>query len=162
MVGATGDRDGAGYWVVLNMNPSEVFFSPGDACRHRIVHRFNAARKTVDICVFTITDDRITKVILDAHRRKVAIRLVTDNYKAADLGSDVDELRAAGIPVKVDETLVHMHHKFAIFDCTRLLNGSYNWTRGAAEQNAENIVDTGDEVLLKAFQHEFDAMWAKL
>ena len=26
----------------------------------------------------------------------------------------------------------HMHHKFAIFDGERLINGSYNWTRGAA------------------------------
>ncbi len=38
----------------------------------------------------------------------------------------------------------HMHHKFALFDGGRLLTGSYNWTRGAAETNYENVIDTTD------------------
>ncbi|MGL6097982.1 MAG: phospholipase D-like domain-containing protein [Fimbriiglobus sp.] len=142
--------------------PTAAFFSPGEACLGQIAHRFAAARKSADVCVFTITDDRIARAILDAHRRGVALRLITDNDKAADLGSDIDRLAAAGVPVRVDRTPFHMHHKFAIFDGVRLLNGSYNWTRGAAEQNEENIVDTGDPRLLTDFQREFDALWAKL
>ncbi len=55
-----------------------------------------------------------------------------------------------------------MHHKYAIFDGTRLLNGSYNWTRGAAHDNEENIIDTGDPRLIGAFQKHFDELWAKL
>jgi mitochondrial cardiolipin hydrolase len=147
---------------MMNVAPSEAFFSPGDACRHRIVHRFNVARRSVDVCVFTITDDRITRVILDAHRRGVAIRLISDNEKTHDPGSDIAEFRRVGIDVRIDETEHHMHHKFAIFDGTRLINGSYNWTRSASEFNEENLVDTGDTVLLRAFQAEFDALWQRL
>jgi phosphatidylserine/phosphatidylglycerophosphate/cardiolipin synthase-like enzyme len=142
--------------------PSTAYFSPGDACLGQIAHRFAAARKSVDVCVFTVTDDRIARALLDAHRRGVAVRLITDNDKAADLGSDIDRIAAAGVPVRVDRTPFHMHHKFAIFDRARLLNGSYNWTRGAAEQNEENIVDTGDPRLVTEFQREFDALWARL
>jgi mitochondrial cardiolipin hydrolase len=53
----------------------------------------------------------------------------------------------------------HMHHKFAIFDGERLLNGSYNWTRGAANTNFENLVDTGDPELIAAFAEEFKRLW---
>ena len=54
-----------------------------------------------------------------------------------------------------------MHHKFAIFDGTRLLNGSYNGTRGAADMNYENLVDTDDPNLVAAFSAEFERLWKR-
>ncbi len=141
---------------------SVAAFGPGDACLGMIVHRLTTCRQSADICVFTITDNRIADAILAAHKRGVKVRIVTDNDKADDLGSDVAKLAAANIPLVVDRTPYHMHHKFAIFDGARLLNGSYNWTRGAAEQNEENLVDTADPTLIAAFQNEFDQLWTKL
>ena len=120
------------------------------------------ARQTADVCVFTVTDDRITRVLIDAQRRGVAVRLITDNDKSHDLGSDVEQIAAAGVAVKVDRTPFHMHHKYAIFDGVRLLNGSYNWTRGAANDNEENLIDTGDPRLLEAFRRHFEMLWEKL
>ncbi|MCU0704359.1 MAG: phospholipase D-like domain-containing protein [Fimbriiglobus sp.] len=142
--------------------PDEAFFSPGDTCLGRIVSRLNGARRTADICVFTITDDRITTAILAAYKRGVKVRIITDNDKAFDEGSDVRRLQEAGIPLLVDHTPYHMHHKFALIDRSRLINGSYNWTRSAATSNEENITDTGDPALLAAFQREFDSLWQKL
>jgi phosphatidylserine/phosphatidylglycerophosphate/cardiolipin synthase-like enzyme len=55
-----------------------------------------------------------------------------------------------------------MHHKFALFDRVRLITGSYNWTRGAAEGNEENLIDTADPELVAAFGRAFDALWEKL
>ncbi len=147
----------------------EVLFAPGDACRQRIVSRFAACRRTADVCVFTVTDDRITKAVLDAHARGVRVRLITDNEKQHDAGSDVARIRAAGIAVKVDDMTEaaepgangHMHHKFAVLDGARVLNGSYNWTRGAGELNFENVVDSADPVLVMAFAAEFARLWAR-
>lgn len=56
--------------------PDEALFAPGEECLHRIVHRFSACRRTADVCVFTITDDRITRAILDAHKRRVQVRII--------------------------------------------------------------------------------------
>lgn len=141
---------------------SEVAFSPGDTCLGMIVNRLSTCRAMADLCVFTITDDRIAEAILAAHKRGVKLRIITDNDKAEDLGSDIPRFQAAKIPLLVDRTPFHMHHKFAIFDGTRLLNGSYNWTRGAARDNMENVVDSADPKLIAAFQREFDAIWEKL
>lgn len=138
---------------------AEAFFSPKDPCVNKLVGMFQQSRKRVDICVFTITDDRIRRAIEDAHRRRVQIRILSDNDKSGDLGSDIRYLSGLGIPLRVDHSQYHMHHKFALFDRRRLLNGSYNWTRSAAENNEENFVITSDTSLVRSFQNEFDRMW---
>ena len=141
---------------------SQACFSPGDGCLRTILAELGHVRRTADICVFTITDDRIAEAIVAAHRRGVQVRVLTDNDKQFDGGSDIDRLRHAGIAVKVDETEHHMHHKFAVLDEERLLNGSYNWTRSASAFNEENLVLTYDPKLVEAFSRQFRALWDAL
>ncbi|MEM6925428.1 MAG: phospholipase D-like domain-containing protein [Myxococcota bacterium] len=141
---------------------AESFFSPGTRPLHRITGLLESARSSVDICVFTITDNRIADVIVDAHRRGVDVRVVSDGNKAADLGSDVCDLRSMGIEVRMDDSPAHMHHKFALFDARVLLTGSYNWTRAAARDNQENLLVTDDERLTEAYRIEFERLWQGL
>ncbi len=136
-------------------------FSPGTDCLHTIVSHLRGARRSADLCVFTLSDDRITTEVLQAHRRGVALRIVSDNAKAHDAGSDIDRLRAAGVPVALDRSDAHMHHKFALFDGEWLLNGSYNWTRSACEHNQENLVASNDPVLVGAFGGVFERLWGE-
>lgn len=137
----------------------EAFFAPHEDVASRIIHALTHTRTRADLAVFTITDDRVSRAILDAHRRGVAIRIVSDNDKSADLGSDIDDLADQGVSVRIDRTPVHMHHKFAILDGQTLLNGSYNWTRSASRENHENLVISRDPALITAFQREFDHCW---
>jgi phosphatidylserine/phosphatidylglycerophosphate/cardiolipin synthase-like enzyme len=141
---------------------SEACFTPGFDAPAKIAGLFRLAAKKVDVCVFTITDNIITKALLEAHRRKVAVRIITDNDKAHDRGSDIAEIQKAGVAVRIDRTEFHMHHKFAIFDDRQLVTGSYNWTRGAAEQNHENFVVTTDAKLKRAFAEVFEKLWKEL
>ncbi|MFO0910406.1 MAG: phospholipase D-like domain-containing protein [Isosphaeraceae bacterium] len=140
----------------------EAHFSPGwprmsDPDQFQLL---NTARQSVDICVFTITDDRISQAILAAHGRGVGLRILTDNEKAEDLGSDIARFREAGIPVCIDRSQAHMHHKFAIFDGGLLLTGSYNWI-SAAEENEENFVLARTRHV-GPFQSVFDRLWERL
>ncbi|MDP6360108.1 MAG: phospholipase D-like domain-containing protein [Planctomycetota bacterium] len=146
---------------IKRIGSTEAYFSPGDECAERILDLLNHVRKQVDICVFTITDNRISDAILEAHRRSIRIRIVTDDRKSEDRGSDIEDFQKAGIHVGLDNSEKHMHHKFAIFDRTTLVTGSYNWTRTAATQNEENIVVTDDSNLVKAFLEEFEGLWLK-
>jgi len=140
---------------------AEAHFSPRQDCAQRVVHLLEEAQRTVDICVYTITDDRIANAISAAHARGVQIRIITDEAKEHDLGSDIDRLRYEGVPVREDDSEHHMHHKFAIFDGHRLVTGSFNWTRAAARYNQENLVVTSDRHLLRAFEHTFERLWER-
>jgi len=139
---------------------AEAHFSPGDRCLRRIVSLVGHARRTAEICVFTITDDRITRALLEAHRRGVALRIITDDDKLYDRGSDIEQLAGAGVPVRLDCSEHHMHHKFAVFDRELLVTGSYNWTRSAADHNEENIVVSNDTRLVQAFGDTFERLWS--
>ncbi|MBJ6117137.1 DUF1669 domain-containing protein [Pontibacter sp. BT310] len=138
---------------------SRAFFSPGDDCLEAIITAIEEAKKTMKICVFTISDDRISEAILRAHQRGLQIRIITDNNKLHDIGSDIRELAARGLEVRIDKTRSHMHHKFAIFDETRVLTGSYNWTRSAAMYNHENILVTDNLSIVQDYSREFDRLW---
>ena len=114
------------------------------------------------VCVFTISDDDITRALLRAHKNGVRIRIITDNEKSMDMGSDIFDLEQAGIPVKTDHSTSHMHHKFSIADGSRLITGSYNWTRSAEQYNQENIIATEHPELVKPFKTEFKRLWDEL
>lgn len=138
----------------------DAWFFPGpDDGPERLVDLIERTRRTLDICVFTITDNRISRAILDAHKRGVTVRIMTDQDKAYDRGSDVFRLDDSGIDVRRDTTDCHMHHKFAICDRKLLINGSFNWTRSASEANHENLTTTTSPALIDAFQDEFERLW---
>jgi cardiolipin hydrolase len=148
--------------VLPTTQPTSAFFSPGDACRNAIIQHIDSTITQLHICVFTISDDRITKSLLAAHRRKIHIKIITDNDKSLDLGSDIHQLAQAGIAVKMDITSNHMHHKFMIADSDTLITGSYNWTLSAANYNHENILVTREDAAIKAFANQFEKLWKEM
>jgi len=138
----------------------KVYFSPSEDCRNAIIREIQGAKLEVKICVFTISDDRITDAILGAHRRNVTITIITDNDKTFDVGSDIHLLSDNGIRIKMDTTSNHMHHKFMIVDGRTVTTGSYNWTNSAAKYNQENIIVTADKAAVSAFSKEYDRLWS--
>ena len=138
---------------------AKAFFSPGSACQDALRQRIASALNRIDVCVFTITDDKLSTALLDAHRRGVKVRIITDDEKADDFGSDALALSRAGVPVKVDQSEHHMHHKFIIFDDEVLGTGSYNFTRSTARHNQENLIISNNGRLLSAFHRTFERLW---
>ncbi|MBK7651813.1 MAG: endonuclease [Flammeovirgaceae bacterium] len=114
---------------------SDAYFSPGDTCRNVIIQQIQKAVNQVQICVFTISDDPITEAILTSHKLGKQIRIITDNDKSLDLGSDIERMARQGIEVKMDRTPNHMHHKFMVVDGNTVVTGSYNWTRALKLQS---------------------------
>lgn len=141
--------------------PASAHFSPGESCRQKILALCRGARSWIDVCVFTLADDLLAEALLACHRRGVRIRLITDNDKAFDAGSDVVWLREQGLQVRFDRSEHHMHHKFAVFDGRLLLNGSFNWTRSATTLNEENLVVIEHAQLVADFRAEFERLWLR-
>lgn len=126
---------------------------------NRFIEVLQSGDHSLDICVFTITNNRIADAIIREHRRGVRVRVITDNHTSGALGSDVEKIADRGIPVKIDVSEGHMHHKFAVIDGKLLINGSFNWTRGAGMCNYENVTIQNDEHLAKLFSEEFEKLW---
>jgi mitochondrial cardiolipin hydrolase len=145
-----------------DQNSTQVYFSPGDDCPQIIVNQLERASSSIDICVFTITDNRIADAIRDAFVRGVAVRIISDNDKSLDPGSDIERLMGLGVPVRIDQTDHHMHHKYAVFDQKTTLTGSYNWTRSADKHNDENFLITSDAVINRAYLGHFGRLWDAL
>ncbi|KAF9938278.1 hypothetical protein BGZ67_000306 [Mortierella alpina] len=138
---------------------SPVFFPSEESYGH-LLSTLSSAKKTLDICVFTITDDQITRAIIQAVERGVQVRIISDDDKSEDLGSDVKRLaRDHNIPTRVDGSEAHMHHKFVIIDDSLVINGSYNWTKGARFDNREDLTLTNSAKAVQAFKSEFAKLW---
>ena len=138
---------------------ASAYFTPGDDCLNKIRALCRGARHSIDVCVFTISDNRISEELISAKRRGVQVRIITDNDKQYDIGSDIEELIQANISVCTDNSEYHMHHKFALFDRKILLNGSFNWTRSASSSNEENLLTTDNPALVKQYITQFEKLW---
>lgn len=143
----------------LEAHNERVYFSPGDTCLNAIISQIKQAKSKIYICLFTISDNRISDVLIEKFKQGLDIRIISDNDKLFDDGSDIETLSNAGIPVRLDVTQNHMHHKFALFDEQITVTGSYNWTRSAAMYNHENILVTNSTNVLREFTKMFNKLW---
>ncbi len=139
---------------------AKAYFSPGAQCRNKIMNMLETAKRRVDVCVFTISDDKLSNALVAVHKRGVPVRIISDNDKADDHGNDVAFMQQRGVALRLDNSPYHMHHKFALID-EYLVNGSFNWTRSATEKNQENILVSDDSTLYAAYQEKFDELWGQ-
>ncbi len=138
---------------------NRCYFSPGDDCENAIVSSIRNAKHSVKICVFTISENVISDAVVKAHKEGISVKIITDNDKLNDMGSDIRMLSKAGIRIRIDQSSSHMHHKFCVVDKEVLLTGSYNWTKSAADRNQENILVIEDPKMVKSYLSEFEKLW---
>lgn len=126
-----------------------VYFTPGPDCEQNIISQIETATKHIDVAVYSITNEQIVNALLTAQNRGINIRVITDRTQSKGKKSLVKKLKDSGIPVVMNRRHKIMHNKFAIFDSKYIETGSYNWTKNATENNAENCMFFTEQ------QHEF-------
>jgi len=139
-----------------------VLFSPGTDILESISDLLKQAQQTLDICIFTITDERLAEDILYCHQRGIKVRIITDDDKMYDHGSAIKGLKNAGIPIKIDHSRYHMHHKFGIIDSRTVFTGSFNWTYTASKHNQENLLITTNFDITKQYAEQFEQLWSEM
>lgn len=151
---------------ILNSNETEpennAYFSHHDDIREIAIKNLEGAKSDLKICMFTISDDPIAETIDACHDRGVNVRIITDDGKIFDKGSDIMPLSKKGINVRIDSDKSLMHHKFVIIDNAKLLTGSYNWTRTGADVNNENMLVTTNNKIVRAYKKEFQRLWQEM
>lgn len=137
-------------------NDIKIFFTPSTDCENNIIYQINRAQK-IDIAVYSITNPAITDAIIAAHNRDADIRIITDRTQAKGKKSQIDTLRAAGIPVVTNKKHKIEHNKFAIFDNKYIVSGSYNWTTNASKHNSENCIFFDQPN--REYSRRFEQLW---
>ena len=139
-----------------NQSDIKIFFTPGTDCEQNIIKEINKA-KTIDIAVYSISNQNIVNSIIASNKRGAKIRIITDRTQAKGKGSLIDTLRSAGIPVLTNKKHKIEHNKFAVFDDKYIVSGSYNWTTNATKYNSENC--NFFEQPNKEYSNRFNYLW---
>jgi len=161
-----GRWEGAPHGVFLRSEGSYVaalFFPDGPPSQNieLIEMQLKHAQRSIDVAVFTLTNEQLVSTLIERHRAGLRIRVIVDRRQATCLGSKVKSLGDAGVPVRMNaNTSSIMHHKFAVMDDDSMINGSFNWTQRAVNQNAEDaVILCHTPQLAHAFAVQFERMW---
>jgi hypothetical protein len=124
-------------------------------------HYLLSAHETVDIAVYTLSDERIKDLLLRLTFRGVCVRVYTDK---STTNSIVQDLADWGVQVKYMLPMNPnrnelMHHKFAVVDGDLLLTGSMNFSWSASNGHRENISFLNLPQMVKPYIQEFEDMW---
>jgi phosphatidylserine/phosphatidylglycerophosphate/cardiolipin synthase-like enzyme len=117
------------------------------------------ARLSVDVAAYQFNLASLKNALLDAQRRGVTVRMVTDSDYLDE--EAVQALIAAGIPVLGDRREGLMHDKFAIIDRQEVWTGSMNYTDNGAYLNDNNLIRIRSTRLAEDYLSEFEEMFVE-
>ena len=143
-------RGGRGPAAAAEEGGVAVYFTPNGGALDAIAGRINGAKKSLDVQAYLLTTQQIAGPIASAHKRGVKVRVVMDNDKAGDQYSAATYLKNAGVDVRMDGEHKEAHNKVMLVDGKTILTGSFNFTRAAEENNAENLLVISDKPKLYA------------
>ena len=98
------------------------------------------------ICLNCALDDEINN-----DENWVKVEVILDKSQRTDQYSSATFLYNSGIPTKIDAQHAIAHNKVMIIDGETVITGSFNFTKAAEENNAENLLIIHDKKLAKRY-----------
>jgi phosphatidylserine/phosphatidylglycerophosphate/cardiolipin synthase-like enzyme len=134
-----------------------VCFTPGGNCTDAIVQALGNAKRTILVQAYSFTSAPIAKALLDAHTRGVQVQVILDKSQRTEQYSSADFLANQGVPTMIDAEHAIAHNKIMIIDGETLITGSFNFTKAAQNQNAENLLIIRDPALAAQYTQNWEA-----
>jgi phosphatidylserine/phosphatidylglycerophosphate/cardiolipin synthase-like enzyme len=129
----------------------QVYFSPHGGATDAIIRELNKAKSTVLVQAYSFTSAPIAKALMNTHKRGVKIEVLIDKSQRTDRYSSATFLYNQGIPVKIDAQHAIAHNKIIIIDGETVITGSFNFTKAAEQNNAENLLVIRDRKLAEQY-----------
>lgn len=143
--------------LVLRNAPAQVYFSPRGGCTEAIVAALRQAKKTVLVQAYSFTSAPIAGALRAAHDRGVEVRVLLDRSQRTEHYSSSTFLAHAGIPTWIDAAHAIAHNKVMVIDGATVVTGSFNFTKGAEERNAENLFVIKDAGLASLYAENWES-----
>ena len=134
-----------------------------EECEDVVLQNIDQSEESIWVAAYAFTRTRIAAALVRAHQRGVRVEVKMDANQAEFAGAQklIEWLRSEGIPV----TLIHvageysaMHNKFMVFDLSRVVAGSYNFTTVAQVSNWENLVWLESADMAEQYKQAWDAI----
>lgn len=140
-----------------NLPNTEAYFM---GIEQIIVNHISKAKESLKIAMAWFTNPVIFNVLWKACKRGIAVELLINNDSINNrlYGLPFDKLIQEGADLYIAEPPSLIHHKFCIIDDGIIIDGSYNWTIGAENNNDENIVVIKNGKVVETFLNAFDEL----
>ena len=118
----------------------EVYFSPRGGCQEAVVREIDAAEKSIRCQAYSFTNAKITEALLKAKKRGVDVEVILDKSQVTAKYSSATFFENNGVPLLIDAKHALAHNKIMILDGKTVITGSFNFTKAAENENAENLL----------------------
>ena len=133
-------------------------FSPKGGCQTAIVAELDRARSEILMQAYSFTCPDIARSLIAAVARRVRVVVLLDRSNEAETYSELGELEKHGLEVWIDGQHAIAHNKVIVIDGQTIVTGSFNFTRQAEYENAENLLILKDHRELAArYRENFNA-----
>lgn len=139
---------------------TQTAFSPSPEAVKLIQRTISKAEHSIDVAAYSFTSYKIADALIDAHQRGVDVRVLLDKGQGKRHYRAIEDMQAAGIPIRINRHYAIMHDKYIIIDGKTLETGSFNYTANAEKRNAENvIVIKNNKTLAAAYFQNWENLW---
>jgi phosphatidylserine/phosphatidylglycerophosphate/cardiolipin synthase-like enzyme len=133
----------------------DVYFSPKGGVTAAIVDEIDRASKKISVQAYSFTSKPIANALIKAKKRGVSVTVIVDGdksrgkhkswsfFKKHDTRERFDPatlFKNSGVLVYADKKHEIAHNKVMIMDNKTLITGSFNFTKQAEVENAENLL----------------------
>ncbi len=135
------------------MTTLNVRFSPGGNIARYIADAIEAEKHLIAIQAFSFTSPIIAGALVRAQEQGVEVQVLFDPENLKNKSSVLNVLHRGGIACYIDGKHNIAHNKIVILGKERVITGSANFSRAAAEveSNAENIVSIIDPMINQVY-----------
>jgi cardiolipin synthase len=141
-----------------------VFIEPGDG-RRPLLDEIEAARRSIDLEVYIVTDEIILSALEDAQRRGVEVRVILEEHPFGGGGGQPDifaRLEGAGIAVRWGNPAFRFTHiKTMVVDDAVAVIMNQNLTTSAFTTNRDFGVITNQPAAVRTAAAIFEADWMR-
>lgn len=140
-----------------------VHFIPEVDASKILIPALDAAKRSIDVAMFTFTQRDLADALVRAQKRGVQVRVVVET-KQTTMSTADEALEAGGVQLvrganKVGQYSA-MHHKYLIVDGARTYTGATNWTNAGVRKNEEDLIALDFPEVALAFEQNFaDLLW---
>jgi phosphatidylserine/phosphatidylglycerophosphate/cardiolipin synthase-like enzyme len=100
---------------------------------------------------YSFTSAPIAKALMEAHKRGVKVQVILDKSQRTEKYTSATFLQNVGIPVYIDDKHAIAHNKVMVIDGRVVITGSFNFTKAAEENNAENLLVIDDAQIAEKY-----------